>query len=50
MQRSPAREFQTVMKRDEAEPGERAQNKLQTDGEEQCIKVTLPDGNTFDSL
>lgn len=36
-----------LMKRDEAEPSERAQKKLKTDGEEQCIKVTLPDGNTF---
>lgn len=38
------------MKRDEAEPSERAQKKVKTDGEEQCIKVTLPDGTTFYSL
>lgn len=41
---------ENLMKRDEAEPSERAQKKLKTDGEEQCIKVTLPDGTTFYSL
>ena len=30
------------MKRDEAGPSDRAKKKLNTD--EQCIKVTLPDG------
>ncbi|GMN71788.1 hypothetical protein TIFTF001_052731 [Ficus carica] len=34
---------ENLMKRDEAEPSERAQKKVKTDGEEQCIKVTLPD-------
>lgn len=33
------------MKRDEAGPSDRAKKKLNTD--EQCIKVTLPDGTTF---
>lgn len=41
---------ENLMKRDEAEPSERAQKKLKTDGEEQCIKVTLPEGTTFYSL
>lgn len=41
---------ENLMKRDEAEPSERAQKKLKTDGEEQCIKVTLPDGTAFYSL
>ena len=41
---------ENLMKRDEAEPSERAQKKVKTDGEEQCIKVTLPDGTTFYSL
>ncbi|KAG5555750.1 hypothetical protein RHGRI_006407 [Rhododendron griersonianum] len=35
---------ENLMKRDEAEPSERDQKKLKTDGEEQCIKVTLTDG------
>jgi hypothetical protein len=41
---------ENLMKRDEAEPSERDQKKLKTDGEEQCIKVTLTDGTTFYSL
>lgn len=50
MQRSPARELKNLHQRDEAEPSERAQNQLQTDGEEQCIKVRLPDSTTFYSF
>lgn len=41
---------ENLIKRDEAEPSERAEKKLMTDGEEQCNKVTLPDGTTFYNL